>query len=651
MRHAEPAGEPVDPGMLTFYDTLNRACPPDFVERPLPEQRKAWDQVCRAFRAERPQGIEVDDLLVAAADHRVPVRLYRPAGAGLLPGVLYFHGGGWTLGSIETHDDMCAELAAGANVAVAAVDYRLAPEHPHPAQLEDSLAVLDWLRSEGASVGVDPKRLIAAGDSAGGQMSAGLAMWLRDQGEPQLLAQILIYPVLGADIDTDSYLRNAEAPCLTRAEMKFYLDSFLGPQSGGNWTDKYAVPLRETNYAGLPPAYITAAAHDPLHDDATLFAERLRAAGVAVDLRREPALTHSYMRARRVSEPARKGFAAIVEAVRGFAHPESAATVAEAVVPYPMLAEPGIRRFMIESDSLYPPDAANFGIPEQRAFYDRLCAHFRKPRPAGVDVEDRGVEGPAGQVPIRLYRPSGREEPPVLLYLHGGGYAVGGLDSHDDICAELAQRAGVGVVAVHYRLAPEHRFPAAFEDCLAVCRAISREGFGFDRSRLVVGGDSAGGSLTAALCLRLRDEGAPMPRGQVLIYPGLGGDRSQGSYVQHANAPGLSTADTRYFRSLYVGPEDDPGHENKFARPLKETDYSGLPPAFLVAAEWDPVRDDCYDYERALRAENIPAKVRHEPLLVHAFLRARNMSPAAGASFAAIVEAVRSLAYEGKLPE
>lgn len=315
---AEPQDEPVDPGMLRFYEELNRTCPADFAERPLPEQREAWNALCQAFRARRPEHLVIRDHAVEGAAGTVNVRIYRPAGQAILPGVLYFHGGGWVLGGLETHDDMCAEIAAGANVAVVAVDYRLAPEHPHPAQLEDSLAVLDWVRSEGERHGIDPGRLIAAGDSAGGQMSAGLALWLRDQDEPQLLAQVLIYPVLGADLETPSYVRNAEAPCLTRAEMKFYLDSFLGVPAAQ--ADKYGVPLKETNFSGLPPAFLTAAAHDPLHDDAVLFAERLKAAGIPAEVRREPALAHSYMRARAVSAPAKAGFDAIVDAIRAFAH-------------------------------------------------------------------------------------------------------------------------------------------------------------------------------------------------------------------------------------------------------------------------------------------------------------------------------------------
>jgi acetyl esterase len=315
-----------------------------------------------------------------------------------------------------------------------------------------------------------------------------------------------------------------------------------------------------------------------------------------------------------------------------------------------MLTEPGIRRFMAESDGFYPADAVAFSIAEQRAFYDSLCAHFRKPRPPGVAVADRTIPGPGGPVPIRIYRPSPEPSVPVVLYLHGGGFVVGGLDSHDDICAELAERTGLGVVAVDYRLAPEHRFPAAFDDCWAVLEALAEDTFGFDSRRIVVAGDSAGGNLAAALAMRARDLGGPRLAGQVLIYPGLGGDRTRGSHVEQAHAPGLTTADVQYYKSIYVGPPDDPSHSSKFAYPLNETNYAGLPPAFLVAAHWDPLRDDCLDYAARLTSAGVAAHIRHEPLLVHAFLRARHMSPAAAASFAAIAEAARSLARSGRLP-
>jgi acetyl esterase len=318
---------------------------------------------------------------------------------------------------------------------------------------------------------------------------------------------------------------------------------------------------------------------------------------------------------------------------------------------YAFLEEPGICRFVIETEALYPADAVNFSIAEQRVFYDRLCSHFRKPRPLGVEIEDRSVPGTFGSVPIRIYRRSREIDHAMLLYLHGGGFVLGGLDSHDDICAEICDRARVGVVAVGYRLAPEHRFPAALDDCLAAFNAVAegRVGPGLDPKRILIGGDSAGGNLAAALCLKLRDEGRPKPLGQILIYPGLGGDRSRGSYLQNANAPGLTTADTEYYKLVYIGPSDHPNHRSKFAYPLKETDYRGLPSAFLVAAEWDPLRDDCFDYASRLQAAGVLAQVRHEPLLVHTFLRARNMSSAAAASFTAVIEAIKSLAETDSL--
>jgi acetyl esterase len=317
--HDVTAHEPIDEGMLAFYETLSAKTPPESVDWPLSEQRRLWDEVCASFRADRPPGVVIEDFTVPG-DLPVPVRLFRPEGAGPYPGVIYGHGGGWVLGSIGTHDDMCAEIAGLAEVAVVALDYRLAPENPHPAQLRDSLAVLSFMRHAGASRAIDPARIIAAGDSAGGQMSAGLALWLRDKGLPQLAGQVLIYPVLGTDTGTPSYVRNRQGPCLTHAEMEYYLAAFLGPAGSPQRSEPYAVPLLATDFSGLPPAFITVAAHDPLHDDGLLYHRALQRAGVPSALRREPTLAHSYMRARHHSRPAMAGFQAIAQAVRTLAH-------------------------------------------------------------------------------------------------------------------------------------------------------------------------------------------------------------------------------------------------------------------------------------------------------------------------------------------
>ncbi len=203
----------------------------------------------------------------------------------------------------------------------------------------------------------------------------------------------------------------------------------------------------------------------------------------------------------------------------------------------------------------------------------------------------------------------------------------------------FATGAAIDVVGIHYRLAPEHPFPAGFDDAWAVLQHL-----GGQYSSIIVGGDSAGGNLAAAVALKARDSGGPAIAGQILIYPGLGGDMSKGSYVVQANAPGLSTSDVIYYRDTYRG------GASKYAEPLRETNYEGLPPAFLVAACLDPLHDDCAHYAERLTSAGVAAVVRNEPLLVHAFLRARHMSEPARASFAAIVEAVRSLAYDGRLP-
>ena len=302
---------------------------------------------------------------------------------------------------------------------------------------------------------------------------------------------------------------------------------------------------------------------------------------------------------------------------------------------YDWLQDPGIREFLIAGERFYPADAVNFTMAEQRAFYDRYCAHFRNPRPDGVSAEDVMLGG----VPCRHYRKRDAAPAPLMIYLHGGGFVLGSLDSHDDICAELCDGAAIEVVAVDYRLAPEHPFPAAFQDGWSVLQAVT------DRySQIIIGGDSAGSNLAAALTLKARDAGGPALRGQVLIYPGLGGDLSRGSFVTQASAPGLSTADVIFYRDTYAG------GGSKYAEPLRESDFSGLPPAFLVAAALDPLHDDCLDYAARLSAAGVAARVREEPLLVHAFLRARGMSAPARESFDAITAACASLAHHGLLP-
>lgn len=283
---------------------------------PLARQRETWEAQCRKARARRPERLMVEDMEIDG----IHLRIYRPPGEDPKPGVLYAHGGGWTMGSCETHDDLCAELADQADVVVVCFDYRLAPEHPHPAQVEDALSVLDWMRSSGRAIGIDPTHVIAAGDSAGGQVAAGVALAIKRDGGRALRGLVLINPAIGGDIDTPSYLAHANSPALGREEMIESLVALLGPQGSASWSDPTGVPNAAPDVAGLPPTFITVAAHDPLHDDGVIFAQKLRAAGVPVALREEPALAHSYWRSRHHSTAAMAGFGVIVAAVRHLAH-------------------------------------------------------------------------------------------------------------------------------------------------------------------------------------------------------------------------------------------------------------------------------------------------------------------------------------------
>ena len=177
--------------------------------------------------------------------------------------------------------------------------------------------------------------------------------------------------------------------------------------------------------------------------------------------------------------------------------------------------------FIRASAAAGPPDTASLTIADQRRIYDAMCRAFHRGYPPGVSAVDRPIAG----VPCRIFAGA----LPAVLYLHGGGFVAGGLDRHDDICAEIRARTGFSVVCAGYRLVPEHPHPAAYDDALAVARALLAEG------PLLLAGDSAGGNLAAAVAHALRTD--PGLRGQVLIYPGLGGDRNAGSYMTHAHAP------------------------------------------------------------------------------------------------------------------
>lgn len=283
--------------------------------------------------------------------------------------------------------------------------------------------------------------------------------------------------------------------------------------------------------------------------------------------------------------------------------------------------------FIRRTDASYPPDTATLTIAEQRAIYDRMCRVFFQGYPPGVTARDEPIAG----VACRRY-PGAQ---PTVVYLHGGGYVVGGLNSHDDVCAEIRAATGLTVVAVDYRLSPEHRHPAALEDALAVIRALLAQG------PVVLAGDSAGGNLAAAASHVLRAEGLA-PLGQVLIYPGLGGNMDQGSYLTHAHAPMLTRDDVLFYKDIRHG--HPPPEGDATVSPLQDSDFADLPPTVTFGAECDPLCDDAASYAAAITAAGGRAHSFLEQGLVHGYLRARSTVPRAAASFTRITQAIAALA-------
>lgn len=250
------------------------------------------------------------------------------------------------------------------------------------------------------------------------------------------------------------------------------------------------------------------------------------------------------------------------------------------------------------------PPTHTLSPADARAFYrERRVA--TQPLPAEVaEVRDLAADGPHGTIPVRLYRPlgSGAGPLPVLVYYHGGGWVIGDLDTHDVLCRELANGAGCAVVAVDYRMGPEHRFPAAVDDALAATRWVRREAaaLGLDANRLAVGGDSAGGNLAAVVSIAARDAGDLPIAFQLLIYPAT--DMRRGHPSHQANGQGyLLTSDTMtYFHDHYI---TDPAHDLDWrASPLLHADLSKLPPALVLTAGYDPLRDEGAAYAEALTA-------------------------------------------------
>ena len=293
-----------------------RAAAPSFAALGASAARLAYAKAVATLDIEPPPVHTVQDLEASLPGRTLPVRLYAPRApswAEPLPTLLYFHGGGFTIGSIDTHDRICRVLANGGGCAVVSVDYRLAPEHRFPAAVDDAFDALAWLRDEARALGVDPARLAVGGDSAGGTLAAASALHARDRGWP-LALQLLIYPGLDALGETDSRRRFARGFLLDDDVIDWFFAQYLrGPQDRHDW--RFA-PLTHPDLRGVAPAWLGLAEYDPLLDEGVAYARRLREAGVATTLRVFEGMIHAFFQHAGFVAAARAGHAEACAALR-----------------------------------------------------------------------------------------------------------------------------------------------------------------------------------------------------------------------------------------------------------------------------------------------------------------------------------------------
>jgi len=302
---------PLDPQAKAMLDLMPPM--PDFGSVDLALLRAGME--AGVLSSGEPEAVaRVEDRTIPGPAGEIPVRVYTPEGEGSFPALVYFHGGGFVLCNLDTHDASCRAIAKRAGCVVVSVDYRLAPEHRYPAAAEDCYAATQWVAKHGAELDIDTTRVAIGGDSAGGNLTAVTALMARDRGGPALRFQLLIYPVTDCAFDTPSYRDNADGYFLTRDMMRWFWEQYLADPVQA--AEPYASPLRAADLTGLPPGLCITAEYDPLRDEGEAFALRLRAAGVEVATSRYDGMFHGFFAMEGQLDRARDAVAESVAALR-----------------------------------------------------------------------------------------------------------------------------------------------------------------------------------------------------------------------------------------------------------------------------------------------------------------------------------------------
>jgi acetyl esterase len=312
----------LDPQAKAVIDLVVKSGRPPYHQLSPKDARQLFRETRPASTPVPPEIGMVKDLTADGPHGPIPLRLYRPKGVAAstaLPGLVFFHGGGWVIGDLDTHDVLCRQLTGEAGVSVISVDYRLAPEHKFPAAVDDAWAATRWVASHAAELGIDGGRLAVGGDSAGGNLAAVVAILAREHGGPGLALQILIYPVTDLGAESASYTDFADGFMLTRDSMRWFRAQYLtGGREGLDWR---VSPLRAPSLAGLPPAMVVTAGFDPLRDEGDAYARKLREAGVRVDAICYGGMIHGFMPMGRLIESGNRAVAHVAASLREVLQP------------------------------------------------------------------------------------------------------------------------------------------------------------------------------------------------------------------------------------------------------------------------------------------------------------------------------------------
>ncbi|MEE4608982.1 MAG: alpha/beta hydrolase [Desulfobacteraceae bacterium] len=313
---ATPYGR-LDPRVAVFLKLAEfRGGRASEADLPIAELRQRLAKKAAAVAGKPAAMAEVRDLVAQSGDLRVPVRVYAPEAGKLLPVVIFYHGGGWVQGSLDTHDGVCRAIARKSGSLVVSADYRLAPEHPFPAAVDDAYGVLVWVHANGSLLQADASRIAVAGDSAGGNLAAAVCLMARDRKGPAIALQVLIYPALdAANLDTPSYGMFGQGYGLDRVNVDRYIAIYL-PEPKDR-TSPRASPLLADDLADLPPALVITAGFDVLRDEGEAYARKLQAAGTAARVIRYPGMIHGFVNADRLLPQARRATDEMAEAIRG----------------------------------------------------------------------------------------------------------------------------------------------------------------------------------------------------------------------------------------------------------------------------------------------------------------------------------------------